>query len=101
LCCSALGTVLRAATDEASSAASSASHPAQQAIHIELQRTHRLSTCRRMHHSHLASGIHVGMACGARNLPSIEYDRNAAWLQLAALATSLTAWLRDLARTVT
>jgi hypothetical protein len=42
-----------------------------------------------MHHSHLASGIHVGMACGARNLPSIEYDRNAAWLQLAALATSL------------
>ena len=36
-------------------------------------------------------------ACGARNLPSIDYDRNAAWLQLAALATSLTAWLRHLA----
>ena len=36
-------------------------------------------------------------ACGARNLPSIDYDRNGAWLQLAALATSLTAWLRHLA----
>ena len=36
-------------------------------------------------------------ACGARTLPSIDYDRNAAWLQLAALATSLTAWLRHLA----
>ncbi|PZS23332.1 MAG: hypothetical protein DLM60_02795 [Pseudonocardiales bacterium] len=34
-------------------------------------------------------------ACDARNLP--DYDRNAAWLQLAALATSLTAWLRHLA----
>ncbi|MCA1695142.1 MAG: hypothetical protein LC749_10635, partial [Actinobacteria bacterium] len=33
----------------------------------------------------------------ARNLPSIDYHRNAAWLQLAALATSLTAWLRHLA----
>jgi Transposase DDE domain group 1 len=36
-------------------------------------------------------------ACGARNLPSIDYDRNAAWLQLAALAVSLTAWLGHLA----
>jgi DDE family transposase len=36
-------------------------------------------------------------ACGARHLPSIDYDRNAAWLHLAALATSLTAWLRHLA----
>ena len=36
-------------------------------------------------------------ARSARNLPSIDYDRNAAWLQLAALATSLTAWLRHLA----
>jgi DDE family transposase len=35
-------------------------------------------------------------ACGARNLPSIDYGRNAAWLQLAALAISLTAWLRHL-----
>ena len=32
-----------------------------------------------------------------RNLPSIDYGRNTAWLQLAALATSLTAWLRHLA----
>ena len=36
-------------------------------------------------------------ACGARNLPLIDYDRNAAWPQLAALATSLTAWLPHLA----
>ena len=36
-------------------------------------------------------------ACGAANLPSIDYDRNAAWRQLAALATSLTALLRHLA----
>lgn len=35
-------------------------------------------------------------ACGARNLPSIDYSRNAAWLQLAALATSLTAWPRHI-----
>jgi hypothetical protein len=35
-------------------------------------------------------------ACGARNLSSIDYDRNAAWLQLAALATTLTAWLRHI-----
>jgi len=35
-------------------------------------------------------------ACGARNLPSIDYDRNAAWLQPAALATTLTAWLRHI-----
>jgi len=35
-------------------------------------------------------------ACGARNLPSIDYGRNAAWLQMAALATSLTAWLRHI-----
>ncbi|MGH3700217.1 MAG: hypothetical protein ACRDQY_12230 [Pseudonocardiaceae bacterium] len=40
---------------------------------------------RRVRHQH---------ACGARNLPSIDYGRNAAWLQLAAPATSLTAWLR-------
>ena len=35
-------------------------------------------------------------ACGARNLPSIDYDRNADWLQPAALATTLTAWLRPI-----
>ncbi|MEO7193522.1 MAG: transposase, partial [Pseudonocardiaceae bacterium] len=36
-------------------------------------------------------------ARGARNLPSLDYDRNAAWPRLAALATSLTTWLRHLA----
>jgi hypothetical protein len=35
-------------------------------------------------------------ACGARNLPSIDYGRTPAWLQLAALATTLTAWLRHI-----
>jgi len=36
-------------------------------------------------------------ACGAENLPSVDWDRNSAWLQPAALATSLNAWLRHLA----
>ena len=36
-------------------------------------------------------------ACGARNLPSKDYGRNAAWLQLAALALTLTCWLRLIA----
>ena len=36
-------------------------------------------------------------ACGARNLPSKSYRRNAAWLQLAALALTLTSWLRLIA----
>ncbi|MGH3847018.1 MAG: IS1380 family transposase [Pseudonocardiaceae bacterium] len=44
--------------------------------------------------AHVEDRIKQLKACGARNLPSIDYDRNAAWLQLAALATSLTAWLR-------
>jgi hypothetical protein len=35
--------------------------------------------------------------CGADNLPSVDWDRNSAWLQLAALACSLNAWLRHLA----
>ena len=39
---------------------------------------------------------HQVLAARVRNLPSIDYDRNAAWLQLSALATSLTAWLRHL-----
>ena len=47
--------------------------------------------------AHVEDRIKQFKACGARNLPSIDYDRNAAWLQLAALATSLTAWLRHLA----
>ena len=36
-------------------------------------------------------------ACGARMLPSKNYQRNAAWLQLAALAQALTCWLRLIA----
>ena len=36
-------------------------------------------------------------AVGAENLPSKDWDRNSAWLQLAALAASLNAWLRHLA----
>lgn len=34
--------------------------------------------------------------CGAENLPSKDWDRNSAWLQLAALATTLNAWLRHI-----
>jgi hypothetical protein len=47
--------------------------------------------------AHVEDRMKQFKACGARNLPSTDYDRNAAWLQLAALATSLTAWLRHLA----
>jgi DDE family transposase len=41
--------------------------------------------------AHVEDRVKQFKACGARTLPSIDYDRNAAWLQLAALATSLTA----------
>jgi hypothetical protein len=47
--------------------------------------------------AHVEDRIKQLKACGARTLPSIDYDRNAAWLHLAALATSLTGWLRHLA----
>ena len=43
--------------------------------------------------AHVEDRVKQLKACGARNLPSIDYDRNAAWLQLAA---SLTAWLRHI-----
>ena len=46
--------------------------------------------------AHVEDRLKQFKACGARTLPSIDYDRNAAWLQLAALATSLTAWLRHI-----
>jgi hypothetical protein len=36
-------------------------------------------------------------ACGGANLPSKSYARNSAWLLLAALAVTLTAWLRHIA----
>lgn len=47
--------------------------------------------------AHVEDRMKQFKACGARNLPSTDYDRNAAWLQLAALATTLTAWLRHIA----
>jgi hypothetical protein len=47
--------------------------------------------------AHVEDRIKQFKARGARNLPSTDYDRNAAWLQPAAPATSLTAWLRHLA----
>jgi hypothetical protein len=47
--------------------------------------------------AHVEDRMKQFKACDARNLPSIDYGRNTAWLQLAALATSLTAWLRHLA----
>lgn len=34
---------------------------------------------------------------GAEKLPTADAGRNAAWLQLAALAVTVTAWLRHLA----
>jgi len=46
--------------------------------------------------AHVEDRMKQFKACGACNLPSIDYDRNAAWLQLAALATTLTAWLRHI-----
>jgi Transposase DDE domain group 1 len=46
--------------------------------------------------AHVEDRMKQFKACGARNLPSIDYGRNSAWLQLAALATSLSAWLRHL-----
>ena len=36
-------------------------------------------------------------ACGAEGLPSKSWARNSAWLQLAALACSVNAWLRHIA----
>jgi len=47
--------------------------------------------------AHVEDRVKQLKACGADNLPSIAYQRNAAWLQLAALAVTLTAWLRHVA----
>ncbi len=47
--------------------------------------------------AHVEDKIKELKACGAENLPSVDWDRNSAWLQLAALAVSLNAWLRRLA----
>jgi len=47
--------------------------------------------------AHIEDKMKELKACGAENLPSIDWDRNSAWLQLAALACTLNAWLRHLA----
>jgi hypothetical protein len=47
--------------------------------------------------AHVEDGVKQTKACGARMLPSKNYQRNAAWLQLAALAQALTCWLRLIA----
>jgi hypothetical protein len=47
--------------------------------------------------AHIEDKMKELKACGADNLPSTDWDRNSAWLQLAALACTLNAWLRHLA----
>jgi hypothetical protein len=47
--------------------------------------------------AHVEDKMKEVKACGAENLPSKDYHRNSAWLQLSALACSLTAWLRHIA----
>jgi len=47
--------------------------------------------------AHVEDKVKELKAVGAENLPSKDWNRNSAWLQLAALAASLNAWLRHLA----
>ncbi len=47
--------------------------------------------------AHIEDKMKELKACGADNLPSVDWHRNSAWLQLAALACTLNAWLRHLA----
>jgi hypothetical protein len=47
--------------------------------------------------AHIEDKMKEVKVCGGENLPSKDFDRNSAWLQLAALATSLNAWLRHIA----
>jgi len=47
--------------------------------------------------AHVEDNIKDTKACGAARLPSKDYDRNSAWLQLTTLAVSLLAWLRLIA----
>jgi hypothetical protein len=47
--------------------------------------------------AHVEDKVKELKAVGAQNLPSKDWDRNSAWLQLAGLAASLNAWLRHLA----
>jgi hypothetical protein len=49
------------------------------------------------HPAHVEHKVKELKTCDADNLPSIDWDHNSAWLQLAALACSLNAWLRHLA----
>ncbi len=46
--------------------------------------------------AHIEDKMKELKTCGAENLPSSDWDRNSAWLQLAALATTLNAWLRHI-----
>jgi hypothetical protein len=47
--------------------------------------------------AHVEDNIKEWKAMGAERLPTADPGRNTAWLQLAALAVTLTAWLRHLA----
>ncbi len=47
--------------------------------------------------AHVEDDIKHTKACGAQRLPSKDYHRNAAWLQLVALAVTLLAWLKLIA----
>lgn len=47
--------------------------------------------------AHVEDKIKELKAMGGEKLPTADPGRNAAWLQLAALAVTLTAWLRHLA----
>ncbi len=47
--------------------------------------------------AHVEDKIKELKATGAGKLPTADAGRNAAWLQLAAVAVTLTAWLRHLA----
>jgi hypothetical protein len=44
--------------------------------------------------AHVEDRVKELKACGAQTLPSKDWDRNSAWLHLAALTCSLNAWLR-------
>jgi hypothetical protein len=47
--------------------------------------------------AHVEDKMKETKACGAERLPSKDYQRNSAWLQLVTLAVSLLAWLRLIA----
>jgi DDE family transposase len=47
--------------------------------------------------AHVEDDIKELKALGGRRLPSADWGRNSAWLFLAGLAASLTAWLRHIA----